>query len=152
MTMLDRLFPARADNRFDGHRSALWLLGVLVALRLIMSVNSIVNTPSIVVGADGFPIDRYGAEGAQAVLMLFALAALAQLALALVGLAVLVRYRALAPLFLLLILAEQLVRRAIIQAYGVPRSDSIAPYIGWGMLLATLLALALSLMPARRSR
>ena len=41
--MLDRLFPRQADNRFPGHRAALWLLGVYVALKLVMSSNSIFN-------------------------------------------------------------------------------------------------------------
>ena len=48
--MLQRLFPDRIDNRFAGHRLALWLLGIHLALKLVMSVNSIVNTASIASG------------------------------------------------------------------------------------------------------
>ena len=32
--MLERLFPRQVDNRFDGYRAALWLMGLLVALKL----------------------------------------------------------------------------------------------------------------------
>lgn len=33
--MLNRLFPRQADNRFEGHRAALWLLGLGLVLSLI---------------------------------------------------------------------------------------------------------------------
>ena len=73
--MLDRLLPARIDNQFRGHRAALWLLGIYVALKLIMSLNSIFNTRSIATGADGLRLDTLPPDGAQALLMLFALIA-----------------------------------------------------------------------------
>lgn len=50
--MLSRLFPTQADNRFEGYRAALWLLGLLITLKLIMSVNSILNTRQVAQGAD----------------------------------------------------------------------------------------------------
>ena len=95
--MLDRLFPRQVDNRFDGHRAALWLMGLLVALKLVVSLNSIFNTASVAQGADGIPLDSYGVAAAREVLTLFALTALGQLALALVALAALIRWRALVP-------------------------------------------------------
>ena len=54
--MLERLFPRQADNGFEGHRAALWLLGLLIALKLAMSLNSIFNTESVAAGADGIPL------------------------------------------------------------------------------------------------
>ena len=89
--MLERLFPRQVDNRFDGQRLALWLLALLIGLKLMVSLNSILNTASVAEGADGFPLASYGGDGARAVLMLFAVGAVANLAAALFGLAVLVR-------------------------------------------------------------
>ena len=51
--VLERLLPVRIDNHFRGNRAALWLLGLHVALKLIMSLNSIFNTRSVATGADG---------------------------------------------------------------------------------------------------
>ena len=71
--VLDRLLPARIDNHFCGHRAALWLLGLHVALKLIMSLNSIFNTRSVATGADGLRLDTLPPDSAQELLLLFAL-------------------------------------------------------------------------------
>ena len=148
--MLNRLFPKQVDNRFDGHRAALWLLGLFIALKLVMSVNSIFNTASIATG-DGIPLDSFGPEAAREVLTLFALMALGQLMLALIALTVLLRYRALVPFICLLLLGERLAGRLIVQSLAVAGAES--PPVVWFMAVALptllILALALSLIPAR---
>lgn len=149
--MLSRLFPKQVDNRFDGHWAALWFLGAFVALKLIMSIRSVFDTASVVAG-DGIPLESFGPVAAQQVLMLFALMALGQLALALVALAILVRYRALVPLICLLLLAERIASRLVIQSYfGL---DATSPLIVWIMAVILpallVLALALSLISPRR--
>jgi hypothetical protein len=151
--MLDRLFPRQADNRFEGNRAALWLLGLLVALKLVMSVNSIGNTEAVAAGADGIPLASYGAGAAQTVLMLFALMSLGHLAMALVALAVLIRYRTLVPSIFLLFLGEHLARRLIVQSHAVARTESgpVGWYVFFGFLALTALGLALSLIHQRRS-
>ena len=117
--MLSRLFPNRFDNSFDGYRAALWLLGLFVALKLVMSVNSILNTASVAAGADGLPLETFGPAAARAVLMLFALMSLGQLALAAIALTALIRYRAMVPFLFLVLLGEHLSRRLIVQSYAV---------------------------------
>jgi hypothetical protein len=152
MNALNRLFPRQVDNRFDGHRAALWLLGLFIALKLAMSVNSIVNTATVAAGADGLPLDSYGPAAARAVLMLFALMSLGQLTLALIALAILIRYRAMVPFIYLVLLGEQLARRFIDQAYAVPRAESTA--VGWyvtlGLLALLTIGFVLSLIRNRR--
>lgn len=152
--MLERIFPKQADNTFAGQRAALWLLGLLIFLKLAMSLNSIVNTESVAVGADGFRIDRYGADGARAVLMLFALTALGQLALALVSLTALIRYRSLLPLIYVVLVTEHVARRVIVQSYVVARggTGSIGWYVNYGLLALLALGLLLSLVPAHGRR
>ena len=150
--MLNRLFPRQADNRFDGHRAALWLLGLFVALKLVMSLNSIFNTASVAAGADGIPLDSFGPAAAREVLTLFALMALGQLALALIALAVLIRYRALVPFIYLVSLGEQIARRFIVQAHEAARTESspAVGYVIYAVLALLALGLVLSLIPARR--
>lgn len=149
--MLNRLFPIQADNRFDGLRPALWLLGLLIFLKLAMSLNSIVNTEKIAAGADGIPLASFGPAAAREVLLLFALTALGQLALALVALAALIRWRALVPFVYLMLLGEHLARRAIARSYALPGAQvtDIAWYVTYGLLILLILGLVLSLIPAR---
>ncbi len=152
--MLGRLFPNQFDNRFEGQRAALWLLGLLLLLRLVMSLNSIVNTEQVAAGADKFPLASYGADGAQAVLMLFALHALAELILAVVGIGALVRYRAMVPFVFLLLTAEHVGRRLIVAAWAIGRSapTNAAHVINYGMLALVVTGLVLALIPARNHR
>ena len=152
--MIHRLFPRRVDNRFDGHRSALWLFGLLVALKLVVGLNSILNTESVAVGADGIPLAGFGPEAAREVLTLFALTALGQLMLALIALAALVRWRALVPFLYLVSLAELIARRLIVESNALERAASspVAWYVTWGVLGLVALGLALSLWPAREER
>lgn len=149
--MLERLFPRRIDNAYGGHRAALWLLGLVLALKLLMSINAIANTESVASGADGFRLASYGADGANAVLMLFALSALSALMLTLVGIGALVRYRGIIPLVYLLLLVEHGARRLIVNTYAVERSaTSVAVPINIALLVLLVLGFALSLSPAKQ--
>ncbi|MGE0031506.1 MAG: hypothetical protein AB7T20_10345 [Steroidobacteraceae bacterium] len=150
--MFNRIFPRQADNAFQGHRAALWLLGLFIALKLAMSVNSILDTATVATSADGLPLDSYGPAAAQTVLMLFALTALGQLTITAFALTTLIRYRAMVPFIYLLLLGEQLARRFIVQDYAVARTEGIPAgrYVTFGLLALLTLGLVLSLVPARR--
>ena len=150
--MLERLFPRQADNRYEGLRAALWLLGLLIALRLVVSLNSIFNTASVASGADGIPLHSFGPAAAREVLLLFALAALGHLVLAVVSLIILLRYRALVPLIFLVSLGEQLARRFIVDSQAIARGDTgpVAWSVIYGTLAVLALGLILSLIPRRR--
>jgi hypothetical protein len=149
--MLQRLFPKQIDNRFEGHRLALWLLGIHVGLRMVIGINSIANTAKVAAGADGYRLADYGADGARAVLMLFSLSGLAGLTMALLGVIVLLRYRAMAPLLLLLLLFDFLARRMIIQNWSIERSGAMgfAWWLNSALLAMLVLGLALSFWPRR---
>ena len=149
--MYNRILPRQADNRFDGLRPALWLLGLLIALKLAMALNSIFNTASVAAGGDGIPLDSFGSAAARQVLRLFALTALGQLALQLIALTVLIRYRALVPFIYLVLLGEHLARRFIAQSYALAgaQSTTVGWYINYGLLTLLALGLLLSLIPAR---
>jgi len=150
--MLNRLFPRQVDNTFDGHRAALWLLGLFLALKLVMSVNSILNTASVATGGDGLPLDSFGPAAARTVLMLFALTSLGQLTITLIALTTLIRYRAMVPFIYLVLLGEQLARRFIVNSYAVVRTEGapVGWYVNFALLVLLTLGLVLSLIPARQ--
>ena len=152
--MFERLLPKQFDNRFEGKRLALWLLGLLLALKIVMSVNALVNTAAVATGADGFPLESYGGDGARAVLRLFAMSSLGQLALGLVGVVALLRYRAMVPFVFLLLAAEAIGRRLIARSYAIERSQDMSAgfYLNLALLALLLIGLALSLWRSRPPR
>ena len=143
--MLNRLFPKQVDNRFEGHRVALWLLGLLIAVKLAMSINMIFNAAEVAVGADKIPLEDYGPEAAQQVLTLFRLVGLDQLALTVAALASLLRYRALVPAVTLLFLVEHLARRLIVSGSLLPPAISTAFLVNAALIALLALILVLSL-------
>ena len=82
-------------------------------MKVSMSVNSILNGRLVASSADGIPLDTFTAAGAQTVVSLFAILGLSQLLICLIGILVLVRYRALVPLLFSLLLLEYGGRRLI---------------------------------------
>jgi hypothetical protein len=148
-SMLGRIFPRQVDNRFGGHRAALWLLGLLVALKFIVAVNSIANTASIAAG-DGIPLDSFGPAAARTVLMLFALSSLGDLTVAVIAIIILIRYRAMVPFIYLMLIGDYVAQRFIVEGYAAARSGGLSiGYLTAGILTLLALGLVLSLVPPR---
>ena len=150
--ILSRLFPARIDNAYQGSRIALFILGVLIAVRTMQSVMILINGASVARSADGIPLESYPAAAAQTILALFALSGVNRLVISLICVVVLVRYRRAVPLMFLLLLVTyatgQLVGRVIpIVRVGQPP----AAVVNLTLLGLTILGLVLSLWK-RRSR
>lgn len=151
--MLQNLFPARVDNEgYAGLGAALWLLGVILLLKTIMGVNGTLNAAEVASGADGVALAGLPDDAAATILQLFRGLSIGQLPLVLVGTAVLLRWRSLAPFLFLVLIAEQLSRRAVAAAYAAPgaATASIGTWINLGILAALVAGLLLSLWPRRR--
>jgi hypothetical protein len=148
-----RLLPRQADNTYYGSKLALWLFGLLVFMKVAMGFNSIVNGHSVASSADGIPLDTFTPAGAQTVVSLFALSGLRQLIICLLGILVLVRYRALVPLMFALLLAEHLGRNVILQVMPIVRTGTPPGAIVNLVLLALMvIGLALSLWSHQSTR
>ena len=148
--VFERLLPRRLDNAYGGRRLAIWLLIPVVATRLVMGANSIINTRFVASGPDAIPLSTYDPAAAQAVLGLFALLGLFNLLVAMQGMVVLVRYRALIPLFYLLLLLQALGAKAV--AALRPIASAATPGFGVSLTLvlltATIVGFVLSLAPS----
>jgi hypothetical protein len=147
MTLVERLFPERADREsYAGSRAALWLLGLFIALKAVMAVNGTPNARTVATGADGIVLEGLGGGVAETILHLFRAASLSQLPLVLIGLAVLLRWRSLVPFLFLVLLAEQLARRLLAFLEAAPaRAATPGSWITFGLLLILFVGLALSL-------
>ena len=122
--MLRQLFPQRIDNTYRGHRLALWLFALLVLMKGGIGLGTIFNGRSAAISADEIPLDTFTPAGEQAFVSIFAAWGLSQLMLNLIGLLVLVRYRAMVPFMFALLLLEHLSRRLIFWILPIARTET----------------------------
>lgn len=150
--MTDRLFPPRLDNEgYRGQAAALWLFGLLLLLKAIMGVNGAFNARTVATGADGIILGGLDAGAADTILQLFRALSLGQLPLVLIGLAALVRWRALVPFLFLILFVEQIARRLVAAAYAArPAAEAPGGAITLGIIALLVAGLALSLWPRRQ--
>ncbi len=157
--MLSRLFPKQADNAYRGSPLAIWILVPILLMKLAMGVNVSGLNPwlsnrFVIEHADGIPISSYGPEAASVVMFLFASWGLGLLTISLLGVVVMIRYRAMTPLMYLLLMIDQLGRKAISQFSPIirpaaPDGVSYAVLINWGFSAALVIGLILSLQDGR---
>ena len=148
--MLLLLFPRAIDNTFRGQWIGFWLLAPLLVLKLGIAIASIV-TPGRANSADAIDLSSYSAAALRDATTTTALLGLLHLSIALMGVLVMVRYRAMVPLIYFWLLAEFLGRRVVLALYPMDRvaglsSGSIVNII---LLALMLVGLALSLWPRR---
>ena len=62
---MNRLLPRSLDNVYRGKTLALWLFGLVIAIRLVQSAMILFNPYGTVRSADGIPLDAYPATAAQ---------------------------------------------------------------------------------------
>jgi hypothetical protein len=144
--MLERLVPSTAGFTYRGNRVALGLLGIILLMKIGIALGSIFNGYYAASVADGIPIDTYTPQGANTVVALLGALGVSQLVLCAVGALVLVKYRALVPIFILFLLAEYVARKGVSLAMPITRSGG-APggAINWAVFAVMLVALALAL-------
>lgn len=156
--MLSRLFPRQIDNAsYQGHVLAIWLFVPVVLMKLVMGfnvsgLNPWVASRFILKTADGVPVDSFPPEAAAHLVFTFAAWGLALLVLSLLGLIVVIRYRAMLPLMILALTIEQVGRKvqsALMLPSPVTDSVSIGAMINWGLSTALVVGLALSLLKVR---
>lgn len=112
--VLDRLLPAQFDNVYRGNRIALWVFYLLTAMTLWRSQHHIFAPDGGAQSIATIPLDSYTQGGGQAVVTIFALWGLAQLAMGLIMLLACIRYRSMVPLLWLFILLEYGGRKLIL--------------------------------------
>jgi ABC-type sugar transport system permease subunit len=111
-----------------------------------IGLGTIFNGYSAATSADGIPLDTFTPAGQQAFVALFAALGFSQVMLNLIGVLVLVRYRAMIPFMFALLLFEHLGRRLIFWVLPIPRTGTPpGMFINLALVALMLVGLALSL-------
>lgn len=155
--MLNRLFPAQIDNRYRGYLSALVLFVPVVLLKLVIAFNTMnlnpwISSRRVIKSADGIPLDSYSTQAQETVVMLFADWGLAQLLFCALCILALARYRAMVPVLYLLLLIDQIGRKALANMHAIERASSSSDagaLINLALLATLLIGFALSLQDRR---
>ena len=152
--MLMRLFPKQIDNDYRGHVLAIWLLVPLALMKFLQGANvagllGTGNSRQVLEAVDNVPVSTFPAEAASHLVFLFAAWGVGIFILGLLGMVVLLRYRAMIPLMYLLLLIEQVGRKALATVHldrpFVSLAASPANLINWGFLLAIAIGFLVSL-------
>jgi hypothetical protein len=144
--MLQRIFPERIDNPYQGHQLALWLFALLVLIKCGISLNSIFIGAHVASTADGIPLDTFTSAGAQTVVSLFALLGFANFMLCLLCILVLLRHRSLISLMFALFILDYLGRRLILYFLPIPRTGApLGSIVNLVLFTVMIVGLALSL-------
>jgi hypothetical protein len=144
--MFDKLLPQPIDNRYSGHPAALWLFGLVVAVKIAQSLSVMLNGYVTAKAADGIPLDTYPAEAARQMVALFAQGSVWRLTFGLVCVIVLLRYRSAVPIMLALLLLNYLAAQLVVQSSPLVRMGTPpGPYVNFGLFVLTLVGLILSL-------
>lgn len=142
--MLERLLPAHADNRYPGLRFGAWPLAVVILFWVARGCTHVFRADGGAQSVSTIPLDAFGPGGAATVIGLFARWGVTQIALALVLLVILVRYRALVPLAYLALLLEYAAGRAVAAVKPIVMTG-VSPAATMNTVLAGLSALGLIL-------
>lgn len=155
--MLSGLFPRQLDNNYRGYKLAIWLLVLLLLFKTSISVNAVGWNPLMTSGevlqrADRIPLDTYGANAADAAILLFAVWGVTHLVLNVLGFIALVRYRSMIPLIYLLIAIDHIGRMAAVNAFPIVRAEAGTVSVPVNLILVALLliGLGMSLTTPRR--
>jgi hypothetical protein len=141
-----QLLPQRFDNTYRGHTLALWLFALIVLMRVVMSLNSILNGRSVASSADGIPLETYTPAAAQTAVSLFALLGFSNLVICLVCVLVLARYRSMVPLMFTLLLLQYMGGRLILHYLPIVRTGTPPGfYVNLSLLVLMIIGLMLSL-------
>jgi hypothetical protein len=144
--MFGKLLPQTIDNTYRGYKTALWLLGLVTAVRILQSVMMIFNGYSTIKGADGIPLDSYAPEAGQTIMALFAQGSLWRLLFCLLCIIVLVRYRSAVPLMFTLLLLHYLAARMLSQFIPLVREGTPpGSIVNLVLLVLMIIGLVLSL-------
>jgi hypothetical protein len=156
--MFNLLFPARFDNDYRGWWLAVWLFVPVVLMKLAMGFNVAgfnpwVSNVTVMKTADAVPLDSFPAEAAAQLVFSFSAWGLCLFLFSLLGVLVVLRYRAMLPLMFLVLTLEQAGRKVLSEQHLIARATggemSFAALINWGFLAALVIGLLLSLTPRK---
>lgn len=144
--MLEDLLPRRLENEYRGSTLALWLFGLVVAMKSTQSLAIIFNGYATARDVDGIPLDSYTPAVAHTVVAVFAQGSLWRLFFCFLCVLVLLRYRNAVPLMFALLALNYLAAQLVLQFVPLLRvGGPLGPLVNLILFIVMLIGLGLSL-------
>ena len=144
--MVILIFPKCIDNIYRGNKLAIWLIWPVIVMRAAQGFVLIIGGPSILKQADGIPLDTFPITASNAIFTMFLISATSRILMSLIGVIVLIRYRAAFTLFAALLTIDQILRLLVLHYYPLVQiGNPFGPKTGLVFLVLTLASLVLSL-------
>ena len=148
--MFEKFFPRGVDNAYRGSKVALWLFGLVVAMKITQSLAVIFSGYYTARNADGIPLETFTPAAAQTAVALFAQASLWRLTFCLMCVLALVRYRSAIPLMFVLFVLNYLTGELILRFVPLVRTGTpLGPTVNLILFALMVIGLALSLRSPR---
>ena len=148
--MTHRLLPRTLDQEFHGSTVSLWVFGLVLFVKVAISLGCIFNGYVAAGTTDGIPLASFTPAGAQTVVACFAIWGVSQLTIYFLCVLALVRYRALVPFLFSVILVEHLVRKLALILLPIPKTGT-PPGSVINLVLVGLMVVGLGLSLWRRA-
>ncbi|MCF6225444.1 MAG: hypothetical protein L3J22_03960 [Xanthomonadales bacterium] len=137
--MFNKIFPQTIDNTLNGRWLGFWLLIPVLLFKIMIAIGSIL-VPAAANSTDGIDMSTYPAAALQEALVATSLLGLLHLAIGLMCVLAMIRYRAMIPLIYVWLLLEFAGRRVLLNIYAIERSgDASTAVIMNSVLLALML-------------
>jgi hypothetical protein len=137
--MLGELLPRRLDDEYRGHKLALWLFGLVIAMKSAQS-------SAIILNGYATARDSFTPAVAQTVVAVLAQGSLWRLFFCLLCVLVLLRYRSAVPLMFGLLALNYLVAQLVLIFVPLPRVGApVGPLVNLVLFVVMLAGLGLSL-------
>ena len=104
--MINRILPSVVDNKYGGHKIALWFFYLITAVTIVRSLIHILKDDGGAQSIATIPLDTYTHAGAATVILIFSYWGLSQLMIGIIQLIVAIKYKSLIPLIYLMLILE----------------------------------------------
>jgi hypothetical protein len=144
--VFETLLPRRIDNEYRGIKAALWIVGLVLAVKAAQSLAIIFAGYATGRDADGIPLDTYSPASASTVVAALAQGSLWGFFFCLVCTVVLVRYRGAVPLMFALLAVNYIAARVLLVFVPFARiGGSPGPVVNFVLFALMLVGFGLSL-------
>lgn len=150
--MLDKLFPRKGSNDYQGSPIAKWVFFVITLVTIVRSLIHIIAPDGGAQSIATIPLENYSEAAAATVILMFSLWGLSQLLMGFVYLIVLWRYQALIPFMYVLLIVEYGMRIILGMLKPIETAGTAPGGIGNFIILPiAILMLILSLLKPKQT-
>jgi len=149
--MLNKILPKKLENKFTGHKIALYAFVIITIITIARSLIHILTQDGGAQSIATIPIDNYPTQAANAVILIFAYWGISQLIIGILYLIVILRYKDLIPLMYIFLILEYSARLGTGLLKPIETVSTAPGAIGNYLAIPVMIVLFLLSLPKNKS-